>query len=56
MAYSVMSGLGDAYLPAALVLLGASDFWIGMLAALPQLLGGISQSFSLLINIDFIFF
>jgi len=47
MAYSVMAGLGDAYLPASLVLLGASDFWIGMLAALPQLFGGISQSFSL---------
>ncbi|MCX6771850.1 MAG: MFS transporter [Candidatus Micrarchaeota archaeon] len=47
MAYSVMAGLGDAYLPASLVLLGASDFWIGMLAALPQLFGGVSQSFSL---------
>ena len=47
MAYSVMAGLGDAYLPASLVLLGASDFWIGMLAALPQLFGGISQSISL---------
>ena len=47
MAYSVMAGLGDAYLPASLVLLGATDFWIGMLAALPQLFGGISQSFSL---------
>ncbi|MFA6328880.1 MAG: MFS transporter [Candidatus Micrarchaeia archaeon] len=47
MAYSVMTGLGDAYLPASLVLLGASDFWIGMLAALPQLFGGIAQAFSL---------
>ena len=37
MAYSVMTGLGDAYLPAALVLLGANNFWIGMLSALPQL-------------------
>ncbi|MFA6907196.1 MAG: MFS transporter [Candidatus Micrarchaeia archaeon] len=47
MAYSVMAGLGDAYLPAALVFLGATNFWIGMLTALPQLFGGIAQAFSL---------
>lgn len=47
MSYSVMAGLGDAYLPAALVLLGATNFWIGMLAALPQLFGGIAQAFAL---------
>jgi len=47
MAYSVMAGLGDAYLPAALVLLGATNFWIGMLTALPQLFGGFAQAFSL---------
>jgi len=47
MAYSVMAGLGDAYLPAALVLLGATNFWIGMLSALPQLFGGVAQAFAL---------
>ena len=47
MAYSVMAGLGDAYLPAALVFLGATNFWIGMLTALPQLFGGVAQAFSL---------
>jgi MFS family permease len=47
MAYSVMAGLGDAYLPAALVLLGAGDFLIGLLAALPQLCGAALQFFSL---------
>ena len=47
MAYSVMAGLGDAYLPAALVYLGATNFWIGMLTAMPQLFGGAAQVFSL---------
>ncbi|MFA6214164.1 MAG: MFS transporter [Candidatus Micrarchaeia archaeon] len=47
MAYSVMAGLGDAYLPAALVLLGAGDFMIGLLAALPQFLGASLQFLSL---------
>ncbi|MCX6770074.1 MAG: hypothetical protein NT051_05370 [Candidatus Micrarchaeota archaeon] len=47
MAYSVMAGLGDAYLPAALVLLGASNFMIGMLAALPQFFGAVVQFLAL---------
>ena len=47
MGYSVMAGLGDAYLPAALVLLGASDFYIGLLSAIPQLLGAFSQFIAL---------
>lgn len=46
-AYSVMAGLGDAYLPAALVFLGAGDFIIGLLAALPQAVGAALQLFSL---------
>lgn len=47
MAYSLMAGVGDAYLPAAAVLLGASNFYIGLLAALPQLFGAFLQLFSL---------
>jgi len=47
MAYAVMSGVGDAYVPAAAVALGASSFYIGLLAALPQFLGALLQSFSL---------
>ena len=47
MAYSVMAGIGDAYLPAALVLLGATEFYIGMLAALPQFCGAAFQFLSL---------
>lgn len=47
MAYSIMAGLGDAYLPAALVFMGASDFLIGLLAALPQLCGAMLQFFAL---------
>ncbi len=47
MAYAVMAGLGDAYLPASLVLLGAGDFLIGLLAALPQIVGAALQFFSL---------
>lgn len=47
MAYSVTAGLGDAYLPAAIISLGASNFYVGLLAALPQLLGALLQSFSL---------
>lgn len=47
MTYSIMTGIGDAYVPAAAVALGASNFYIGMLAAAPQLLGAVSQSVSL---------
>ena len=46
-AYSLMTGLGDAYIPAAAIALGASNFYIGLLAALPQLFGAIMQFFSL---------
>ncbi len=47
MAYSLMAGVGDASLPAAAVLLGASNLYIGILAALPQLFGAFLQFFSL---------
>jgi len=47
MAYSLMTGVGDAYIPAAAIALGATDFYIGLLAALPQLLGAVLQFFSL---------
>lgn len=47
MAYSVMTGLGDAYIPAAAVLLGASNFYVGLLSALPQFAGAVLQFFSL---------
>lgn len=43
MAYSVMAGVGDAYLPAAVIALGASNFYVGLLAALPQLVGAALQ-------------
>ncbi|MCX8195163.1 MAG: MFS transporter [Candidatus Micrarchaeota archaeon] len=45
--YSVMSAAGDVFVPAALVFLGASSFYIGLLAALPQLLGAFAQSLAL---------
>ncbi|MCX8198078.1 MAG: MFS transporter [Candidatus Micrarchaeota archaeon] len=47
MGYSVMSGFGEAYLPAAAVSLGASNLQIGMLTALPQLIGAAVQTASL---------
>jgi len=47
MLYSVMTGVGDAYIPAAAVALGASNFLIGLLSALPQLFGAMLQSVSL---------
>ncbi|VVC00269.1 Major Facilitator Superfamily protein [uncultured archaeon] len=47
MAYSLMTGLGDAYIPAAAISLGATNFYIGLLAALPQLFGAFLQFFSL---------
>lgn len=47
MSYSVMAGIGDAYVPAAAVALGASNFYIGLLTALPQLFGAALQFFSL---------
>src|SRR3989344_1123328 len=47
MSYSVMAGVGDAYIPAAAVALGASNFYIGLLTALPQLFGAALQFFSL---------
>ncbi len=47
MGYSVMAGVGDAYLPAAAVALGASNFQIGLLAALPQVFGALLQFVSL---------
>ncbi len=47
MAYSVMAGAGDAYLPAAAVALGASNLYIGLLSALPQLFGALLQFVSL---------
>lgn len=46
-AYSVMSGAGDAFVPAAVISLGATNFYIGLLAALPQLAGALLQFFSL---------
>jgi MFS family permease len=45
--YSVMQGIGDVYLPAALVALGASNFYLGLLSALPQFIGGALQFLSL---------
>ncbi len=47
MAYAMMTGVGDAYVPAAAVALGASDFYIGLLSALPQFLGAMLQFASL---------
>lgn len=47
MLYSAMTGLGDAYVPAAAVAMGASNFLIGLLSALPQLFGAMLQSVSL---------
>lgn len=47
MSYSVMAGIGDAYVPAAAVALGASNFYIGLLTALPQLFGAALQFFAL---------
>ncbi|MEM4348186.1 MAG: MFS transporter [Candidatus Anstonellaceae archaeon] len=44
--YSIMAGSGDTYLPAAILQLGASNFQVGILAALPHILGGITQFFS----------
>jgi MFS family permease len=45
--YSAMVGVGDTYIPAAAIALGATNFQIGLLAALPQLFGAISQFFSI---------
>jgi len=47
MAYSIMTGLGDAYIPAAAIALGAGNFYVGLLSALPQLAGAVLQFFSL---------
>ncbi|VVC01637.1 Major Facilitator Superfamily protein [uncultured archaeon] len=47
MLYSIMTGVGDAYIPAAAVAMGASEFLIGLLSALPQLFGAMLQSVSL---------
>jgi len=47
MAYAVMAGTGDTYIPAAAVALGATSLQIGMLSALPQLLGALLQFFSI---------
>ena len=47
MAYALMAGLGDAYLPAAAIFLGASNFMVGLLAALPQLFGALLQFITL---------
>ncbi|MFA4983407.1 MAG: MFS transporter [Candidatus Micrarchaeia archaeon] len=47
MSYTVMAGMGDSFLPAAIISLGASNFYVGLLAALPQLIGASLQSFSL---------
>lgn len=49
MGYTMMAGIGDSFLPAALVSLGASNFYIGLLAAAPQFFGAVLQSFSLTI-------
>ena len=46
-AYSAMTGAGDAYVSAAIVQLGASDFQVSLLTALPQFLGALSQFVSL---------
>jgi len=47
MGYAAMTGIGDAYVPAAAVALGANSFYIGLLAALPQFLGAMLQFVSL---------
>lgn len=47
MGYSAMTGIGDAYLPAAALAIGATNFQIGMLAALPQLCGAVLQFLTL---------
>ncbi|MEM4633802.1 MAG: MFS transporter [Candidatus Anstonellaceae archaeon] len=47
MGYSLMSGAGEAYLPAAAIALGASNFQIGMLTALPQLAGALLQALTI---------
>lgn len=47
MAYSMMAGFGDTYVPAALVSIGASNFAVGLLASLPQLFGAFLQFLSL---------
>ncbi len=43
MFYAAMTGIGDAYVPAAAIALGANDFFIGLLAALPQFMGAVFQ-------------
>lgn len=47
MGYAAMTGIGDAYIPAAAIALGANNFYIGLLAALPQFLGALLQFASL---------
>ncbi|MCX8175336.1 MAG: MFS transporter [Candidatus Micrarchaeota archaeon] len=47
MAYSAMAGSGDAYVSAAAVALGASNFYIGTLTALPHFVGALFQFGSL---------
>ena len=47
MGYAAMTGIGDAYIPAAAVALGADNFYIGLLAALPQFIGALLQFGSL---------
>ncbi|MEM4554695.1 MAG: MFS transporter [Candidatus Anstonellaceae archaeon] len=46
--YSIMAGSGDTYLPAAILQLGASNFQVGILAALPHIVGGMTQFFSVI--------
>lgn len=47
MSYAAMVGMGDTYIPAAALSLGATSFEIGLLAAFPQFLGAVFQSFSM---------
>jgi MFS family permease len=46
-AFSLSAGVGDAFVPAAIVQLGATNFEASLVTALPQLFGGISQFFAL---------
>jgi MFS family permease len=47
MSYAAMVGMGESYIPAAALSLGATDFHIGMLSAFPQFLGAVFQFFSI---------
>ncbi len=44
--FSLMTGLGDNFLPAAAVLGGATSFQIGLLSAIPSLAGSVFQFFA----------